>query len=334
MDIYHYVYRITNIVESKYYIGKRSSKIEPLKDLGVRYFSSSSNLDFIKDQKQNPQNYQYKIIFIFDNSKQAHKLEAKLYCKFEVDKNPHFYNIVKSSATNSLGFDPKNKISCKDQYGKSFYVDRNDERFKNKEIFGIRKGFVVVKDKNNNRKSISINNPKYINGEYTHINVGKKGSEKQKNIASKISSGTIPIVDINGNIFRINKNKLSDLDNNSYRHVATTDYLCEDDMGNRFWIEYYNPLILNYKLIYKGKGRKSTFIFSTPWGKFTSLKEAKYKAPDNITIQNIKCWCGKHTHIKINIKSYNLKFKDLYDKSIIGKTYNELGFYREKNEII
>lgn len=34
-QVYHYVYRITNIVENKHYYGKRSSKkVKPLDDLG------------------------------------------------------------------------------------------------------------------------------------------------------------------------------------------------------------------------------------------------------------------------------------------------------------
>ena len=63
---YHYTYRITNILLKLHYYGVRTSKdILPKKDLGIKYFSSSTNKEFIKDQKSNPQNYKYKIIRIY-----------------------------------------------------------------------------------------------------------------------------------------------------------------------------------------------------------------------------------------------------------------------------
>ena len=53
----YYVYRITNTVLNKHYYGYRSCKIDPKEDLGKKYFSSSRDKEFIKDQKQNPLNY-------------------------------------------------------------------------------------------------------------------------------------------------------------------------------------------------------------------------------------------------------------------------------------
>lgn len=90
--VYHYVYRITNTVENKHYYGKRSSKIEPIKDIGIRYFSSSRDKTFIKDQKENPQNYRYKVVSVHTSSEKALLKEIKLHSKFSVGKNPYFYN--------------------------------------------------------------------------------------------------------------------------------------------------------------------------------------------------------------------------------------------------
>jgi hypothetical protein len=96
---YYYVYRITNILHNKHYYGYRSSDIEPILDIGVKYFSSSKDRDFIKDQIQNPHNYKYVIVCIFDNREDAHNLEIKLHAKFNVGSNPSFYN--KANATSS-----------------------------------------------------------------------------------------------------------------------------------------------------------------------------------------------------------------------------------------
>ena len=62
---YHYVYRITNIKLNKHYYGLRSSKLEPSKDLGFKYFSSSSDREFIDDQTNNPQDYKYIIVSMY-----------------------------------------------------------------------------------------------------------------------------------------------------------------------------------------------------------------------------------------------------------------------------
>ena len=97
IDIYHYVYRITNLVEKKHYYGKRSSRIDPKEDLGKKYFSSSTNREFKVDQKKNPQNYKYKIIKIFRTSAEAYTREIKLHKIFDVGVNSNFYNKIKQT---------------------------------------------------------------------------------------------------------------------------------------------------------------------------------------------------------------------------------------------
>lgn len=92
--MYHYVYRITNKVENKHYYGSRSCKITPSKDLGVKYFSSSKNKYFIRAQKENPKNFKYKIIRITSSRKMSLELEVTLHAKFQVAKNPKFYNLA------------------------------------------------------------------------------------------------------------------------------------------------------------------------------------------------------------------------------------------------
>ena len=89
---YHYAYRITNKYINKHYYGKRSSSLEPHKDLSKHYFSSSRDKEFIKDQKENPEKYQYKIIRIFKSSQDALVFEILLHQKFNVGINPNFYN--------------------------------------------------------------------------------------------------------------------------------------------------------------------------------------------------------------------------------------------------
>jgi hypothetical protein len=97
--IYHYVYRITNLVEKKHYYGKRSSKCDPKQDLGIKYFSSSRDKEFRTDQKKNPQNYRYKIIGVFPTAELALSKEIKLHSKFNVALNSNFYNKARQTSS-------------------------------------------------------------------------------------------------------------------------------------------------------------------------------------------------------------------------------------------
>jgi hypothetical protein len=49
----HYVYLIEHIYTGKYYIGSRSTNLAPEDDIGKKYFSSSRDKEFKKDQKLN-----------------------------------------------------------------------------------------------------------------------------------------------------------------------------------------------------------------------------------------------------------------------------------------
>jgi len=97
----YYTYRITDLKNKKYYYGSRTTDKDPKKDIGHTYFSSSSDKSFIKDQKDNPENFKYKVIKIFDNLEQAIELEIKLHNKFNVGVNESFYNRAKQT---SIGF--------------------------------------------------------------------------------------------------------------------------------------------------------------------------------------------------------------------------------------
>jgi|GEM_PF-2372868 hypothetical protein len=116
---FHYVYRITNTKLNKHYYGVRTSKIKPSNDIGFKYFSSSTDEDFMEDQKDNPTHYKYKVVSIFETRECALLMEIKLHAKFNVGINESFYNKCKQT---SVGWDTtgtsfnlseaaKNKIS-------------------------------------------------------------------------------------------------------------------------------------------------------------------------------------------------------------------------------
>jgi ribosomal protein S27AE len=72
--------------------------VEPSKDLGFKYFSSSSDISFRNDQKNNPQDYKYIIVSIFNSREDAITFEVTLHKKFNVGINPSFYNKSKQTS--------------------------------------------------------------------------------------------------------------------------------------------------------------------------------------------------------------------------------------------
>lgn len=89
---YFYTYRITNKVLNKHYYGVRTSCVEPHKDLGINYFSSSTDDDFLSDQQLNRDNYKYKVVKIYDSHYDACMGELKLLTRVNADKSDKFYN--------------------------------------------------------------------------------------------------------------------------------------------------------------------------------------------------------------------------------------------------
>lgn len=100
--MFHYVYRITNVVLGKHYYGIRSSKIHPTHDLGTNYFSSSRDEEFMNEQHANSHHFKYKVVMICKSRRAALRVEIKLHNKFNVGLNEKFYNRAKQT---SSGFD-------------------------------------------------------------------------------------------------------------------------------------------------------------------------------------------------------------------------------------
>ena len=83
----------------KKYIGVRSSELSPEDDLGVYYFSSSANTNFIKSQKDTPSDFHYDVLGVFDTRKEAANHEIELHNFYNVGSNPEFINQCKSIST-------------------------------------------------------------------------------------------------------------------------------------------------------------------------------------------------------------------------------------------
>ena len=96
---YHYVYRITNLLTKKHYYGCRSSNRLPIDDLGIAYFSSSKDIDFVTEQKHHRYRFKYKVIRQFKSRDLALNFEVKLHTWFNVGNNPLFYNKARQTSS-------------------------------------------------------------------------------------------------------------------------------------------------------------------------------------------------------------------------------------------
>lgn len=99
---YYYVYRITNKSTKRHYYGSRVCNRNPKEDLGVTYFSSSYDKEFITEQKVNAENFKYKIVKACISNVDKQLFESYLHNKFDVGVNASFYNMVKQTVE---GFD-------------------------------------------------------------------------------------------------------------------------------------------------------------------------------------------------------------------------------------
>lgn len=205
--IYYCVYRITNLVENKHYYGYKSSKIHPSKVIGVTYFSSSTDKEFIKDQKENPKNYKYKIVQNFSNKKDALTREILLHNKFNVAINSNFYNRAKQT---SIGFDCTGKFTAKDKEGNTFSADINDPRRLTGEIISVHVGNTraenTIQAKDLNGKfigNVSKCDSRWNTGEIIYVRTGCKQSEESKEKNKKSNQNKITIKTPSGEIFKV-----------------------------------------------------------------------------------------------------------------------------------
>lgn len=220
--MYHYTYRITNIVEKKYYYGVHSCNCLPQEDIGVKYWSSSTIPEFIQDQKETPQNYKYKVIKIFETRKEALEHEIFLHAKFDVGVNKKFYNGSKQISTR---FDTTGKVTVKNLLTDETELICCNDYYLNKHIYNsILSNKIVCKlygeEKYMLLDSAEYNNKLHITPSTGKITVFDQNTNKYK----KISESNY--YDNKENYTTILSNRVAVLDNttNKWKLLETDEY--------------------------------------------------------------------------------------------------------------
>lgn len=312
---YHYTYRITNIKERMYYYGVRSCDCLPKEDIGVKYFSSSKK-EFIQDQKENPQNYKYKIVKMFDTRVEAVEHEIFLHKKFDVKLHQKFYNETNQT---SINFDTTGKVTYIDMrdgsaglishnefYSAEYYVgcafgvlkglpkSEETKRLISKALTGKKKSeehilarTKTVTDIQENGKNIM--QEAAVKAYQTKINYPKEHENHIINIGKKISAS----------LNKIDENGLSKAKNRSISQQESVNIKAAADDN------YYNKI--NEKRIKTG----NTILEN---GK-TKFQESSAKAANTMktTIQENGKTIEENRHIKANMTKYERADKfDVY----------------------
>ena len=94
-----YIYQIIHLSTLKSYIGSRTARNCRPSGIGIKYFSSSNDKDFLLEQKMKPENFIYFILKEFgEDYKSCIEYEIYLHNKYDVGKNNKFYNRSKQTS--------------------------------------------------------------------------------------------------------------------------------------------------------------------------------------------------------------------------------------------
>jgi len=159
------------------------------------------------------QNFKKEILFIFETKEEMIAKEKELVNK-EFTKRIDTYN----RSLGGGGLYTLGQVSVKDKEGNTLMVSIQDPRYLNGELIGISKNTVTVKDKNDNYLKVLINDPKYLSGELKHN-----------------SKNQVTVKDKEGNIFNVSKKDQRYL-SGELKYVFA-DLICvKDKSGNKFQI--------------------------------------------------------------------------------------------------
>ena len=224
---YYVIYEIENLINGFTYVGAHVTE-----NINDRYMGSGVNIK--KDiKKYGKENFNKKILHIFDNKKDMFEKEKEIVNEFFI-KRIDTYNVILGGGE----FLTTDTISIKNSEGKYFRVHKSDPRYLNKELVGCTNGKVNVIDENGNSFQVDSSNPDFINGKL-------KGCSSGKTTVRDLENGKIIQIDVEeyknfpNKYLSINKNKITVI----------------NDLGEYLKVDIQDPRYLSKKLKFMWKGR-------------------------------------------------------------------------------
>ena len=178
----YYVYKTTNIVNNKIYIGVHKSN-----DIQSDQYFGSGDLLRTAIAKYGKQKFKRQILYQFKDKQSAYAMQ-KLIVDKQFVKRKGTYN-TRYGGEGGFGH-MKGTICVKDADGNVFRVDKNDPRYSSGQLIHITKRMVPVRDKGGNTFNVAIDDPRYISGQLSHTSKGKKFQSKRGMVTVKDKYGT------------------------------------------------------------------------------------------------------------------------------------------------
>ena len=150
---YNYVYKITNLINGKYYIGIHSTN--NIRD----NYRGSGKLLLKAYKKYGNENFNKEFLFFVKTKIELLKVEEELVNKEFVIRNDN-YNLALGG-----GKYTDNLVMVKDINGNKLTVNVKDPRFLSGELICVHKGKVIVKDKNGKQIKVFKTDERILTGE-------------------------------------------------------------------------------------------------------------------------------------------------------------------------
>lgn len=280
MSIKYYLYKITNLINNKFYIGVHSTE-----DINDGYMGSGKAIK-AAEKKYGINNFKKEILEYFDSIEEMYKREAEIVNESLI-QNPLCYNIT----LGGYGLSKKGYCYVEDQNHNRLLISKNDpglkngtyfklilyrdknnniiqttkldKRVQNNELIPINTGLVSVKDKYGNFYKVFKDDPRYLSGELFHnckncvtvrdkngntFQVDKNNEKYLSGEYQHVSKGKITVKDKNGNTFSTTINDPKYL-SGEYKHIATHRAVVKDKEGNIKTIDIDNEDYKNGKYI-------------------------------------------------------------------------------------
>ena len=149
----HYLYKIVNNVNNKFYYGIHSTN-----NIDDGYFGSGKRLK-TAIKKYGKQNFSKYILEYFDSRESLLQREQEIITN-KLLLSGDCYNLVHGGSAGQLFYVP-----VKDKDGNTFSVDKNDPRYLSGELISINANMTTMIDKDGNKIKISTDDPRYLSGE-------------------------------------------------------------------------------------------------------------------------------------------------------------------------
>lgn len=226
MDKKFVIYKVTNILDNKIYIGCHKTY-----NINDSYMGSGVNIK--KAIKENGlDKFKKEILFVYDNELEMLEKEKELVNR-EFIKREDTYNIIMGGS-----YSTDDIVVVKDSDGNTFSVNIEDPRYLSGELVGVTKGFFPAKDMDGNLHHIEKSDPRYLNGELVGISKGK-----------------VNVVDDDGNVINICKKDPRYL-NGDLKYFKTGKVVVMDNNGDIFTTTKDDPRYLKGELSHIWKNKK------------------------------------------------------------------------------